>query len=77
MHSAGFILAMNPPPLSESLLADGWYGSIMAYSDEDVVFMTKALEVAERGRGKVRPNPIVGCVLVKDGDVIAEGWTTR
>ena len=65
---------MNPPPLSESLLADGRYGSIMAYSDEDVVFMTKALEVAERGRGKVRPNPIVGCVLVKDGDIIAEGW---
>tara|TARA_B100000459_G_scaffold144867_1_gene108348 strand:- start:362 stop:1396 length:1035 start_codon:yes stop_codon:yes gene_type:complete len=37
-------------------------------------FMSRALEVAERGRGKVSPNPLVGCVLVKDGEIIAEGW---
>ena len=37
-------------------------------------FMQRALDVAERGRGKVSPNPLVGCVLVKDGEVIAEGW---
>ena len=37
-------------------------------------FMQRALEVAERGRGKVSPNPLVGCILVKDGEVIAEGW---
>ncbi len=36
--------------------------------------MEHALLVAERGRGKVSPNPLVGCVLVKDGVVIAEGW---
>ena len=36
--------------------------------------MRHALEVAERGRGQVRPNPLVGCVLVKDGEIIAEGW---
>lgn len=36
--------------------------------------MSRALEVAEKGRGQVRPNPLVGCVLVKDGIVIAEGW---
>jgi len=36
--------------------------------------MQWALEIAERGRGNVKPNPLVGCVLVKDGDVIAEGW---
>lgn len=36
--------------------------------------MRRALEVAEKGRGLVRPNPLVGCVLVKDGIVIAEGW---
>ena len=36
--------------------------------------MRRAIEVAENGRGKVRPNPLVGCVLVKDGEVIAEGW---
>jgi diaminohydroxyphosphoribosylaminopyrimidine deaminase/5-amino-6-(5-phosphoribosylamino)uracil reductase len=38
------------------------------------MFMEHALLVAERGRGKVSPNPLVGCVLVKDGTVIAEGW---
>lgn len=36
--------------------------------------MQRALEVAELGRGQVRPNPLVGCVLVKDGKIIAEGW---
>ena len=44
------------------------------WSDADRVFMERALLVAERGRGKVSPNPLVGCVLVKDGNVIAEGW---
>tara|TARA_B100001093_G_scaffold508715_1_gene571431 strand:- start:1846 stop:2868 length:1023 start_codon:yes stop_codon:yes gene_type:complete len=46
----------------------------MEWSDDDVKFMTHALQVAERGRGKVSPNPLVGCVLVKDNEVIAEGW---
>ena len=36
--------------------------------------MQRALRLAERGRGRVMPNPMVGCVLVKDGEVIAEGW---
>ena len=46
----------------------------MEWSKSQADFMNKALEVAERGRGKVSPNPLVGCVLVKDGQVIAEGW---
>ena len=37
------------------------------WSEADVRFMTRALEVAEIGRGRVSPNPLVGCVLVKDG----------
>jgi diaminohydroxyphosphoribosylaminopyrimidine deaminase/5-amino-6-(5-phosphoribosylamino)uracil reductase len=44
------------------------------WSDDDRAFMERALLVAERGRGKVSPNPLVGCVLVKDGQIIAEGW---
>ena len=44
------------------------------WSDDEHAFMSRALAVAERGRGKVSPNPLVGCVLVKDGEVIAEGW---
>ena len=46
----------------------------MEWSEADVRFMTRALEVAEIGRGRVSPNPMVGCVLVKDGEIIAEGW---
>ena len=44
------------------------------WSEADLQFMTRALEVAEIGRGRVSPNPMVGCVLVKDGEIIAEGW---
>jgi diaminohydroxyphosphoribosylaminopyrimidine deaminase/5-amino-6-(5-phosphoribosylamino)uracil reductase len=36
--------------------------------------MRRALELAERGWGRVSPNPLVGCVLVRDGRVVGEGW---
>ncbi len=41
---------------------------------QDRTHLARALELAERGRGKVSPNPLVGCVLVRDGGVIGEGW---
>ena len=44
------------------------------WSEGEAEFMRRALEVAERGQGRVSPNPPVGCVLVKDGVAIAEGW---
>jgi diaminohydroxyphosphoribosylaminopyrimidine deaminase/5-amino-6-(5-phosphoribosylamino)uracil reductase len=37
--------------------------------------MRAALTLARRGLGRVAPNPTVGCVLVKDGRVVARGWT--
>ena len=39
--------------------------------------MRRALELADRGRYSVSPNPMVGCVIVRDGEVIAEGWHQR
>lgn len=36
--------------------------------------LRRALELAERGRGKVSPNPLVGAVVVGDGEVIGEGF---
>lgn len=39
--------------------------------------MRRALELAERGAGHVNPNPLVGCVLVKDDAIIAEGYHAR
>jgi diaminohydroxyphosphoribosylaminopyrimidine deaminase / 5-amino-6-(5-phosphoribosylamino)uracil reductase len=36
--------------------------------------MERALELAERGRGKVRDHPLVGAVVVAGGEVVGEGW---
>lgn len=44
---------------------------------EHVRFMRRALELAARGRGTTSPNPMVGCVIVKDGDVLGEGYHER
>jgi diaminohydroxyphosphoribosylaminopyrimidine deaminase/5-amino-6-(5-phosphoribosylamino)uracil reductase len=40
-------------------------------------FLERALELAERGRATTQPNPVVGAVLVRDGEVVGEGWHTR
>lgn len=37
--------------------------------------MMSALGLARRGLGNVWPNPAVGCVLVKDGNIVGRGWT--
>jgi diaminohydroxyphosphoribosylaminopyrimidine deaminase / 5-amino-6-(5-phosphoribosylamino)uracil reductase len=36
--------------------------------------LERALELAERGRGATRPNPVVGAVIVARGEVVGEGW---
>lgn len=43
-------------------------------ASDDIRFMTQAIELAERGRYSTHPNPRVGCVVVKDGQVIGEGY---
>lgn len=40
----------------------------------DEPMMRRALELAERGRGLVEPNPLVGAVVVRDGRIVGEGW---
>ncbi len=40
-------------------------------------FLRRAYELAERGRGSTSPNPLVGCVIVRDGVVVAEGFHER
>jgi diaminohydroxyphosphoribosylaminopyrimidine deaminase/5-amino-6-(5-phosphoribosylamino)uracil reductase len=46
-------------------------------SDLDAVWMDQALALAERGRGSVEPNPLVGAVIVRDGHVVGQGWHAR
>jgi diaminohydroxyphosphoribosylaminopyrimidine deaminase/5-amino-6-(5-phosphoribosylamino)uracil reductase len=41
------------------------------------VSLERALELAERGRGTTYPNPVVGAVVVRDGEVVGEGWHQR
>lgn len=36
--------------------------------------MSHALALATRGQGAVEPNPMVGCVIVRDGEIVGEGW---
>ena len=43
----------------------------------DQVFMARALELARRGRFTTAPNPNVGCVIVRDGQIVGEGWHQR
>ncbi|MFC5410403.1 bifunctional diaminohydroxyphosphoribosylaminopyrimidine deaminase/5-amino-6-(5-phosphoribosylamino)uracil reductase RibD [Larkinella bovis] len=42
--------------------------------NNDVLFMSRALELAALGRGHVSPNPLVGCVIVHNHRIIGEGW---
>src|SRR5690554_390475 len=49
----------------------------MSVTQADPVFMARALRLAERGLYTTMPNPRVGCVLVKHGQIIGEGWHYR
>ena len=40
----------------------------------DEKYMDLVLELAEKGRGYVNPNPMVGAVVVKDGEIVGKGW---
>jgi diaminohydroxyphosphoribosylaminopyrimidine deaminase/5-amino-6-(5-phosphoribosylamino)uracil reductase len=44
---------------------------------DDAHWMSRALGLAERGRGLVEPNPLVGAVVVQAGRVVGEGWHQR
>jgi diaminohydroxyphosphoribosylaminopyrimidine deaminase / 5-amino-6-(5-phosphoribosylamino)uracil reductase len=41
---------------------------------EDDQFMALALTLAVRGEGRVEPNPMVGCVIVRDGEIVGDGF---
>jgi diaminohydroxyphosphoribosylaminopyrimidine deaminase/5-amino-6-(5-phosphoribosylamino)uracil reductase len=49
----------------------------MNQSEQDIHYMRRALELALRGLNSTDPNPRVGCVIVKDGRIIGEGWHER
>src|ERR1700676_1426398 len=53
------------------------YGASSDAATPDQIQMTRALELAARGLYTTDPNPRVGCVLVRDGRVLGEGWHQR
>lgn len=44
---------------------------------QDEVYMARALKLAQRGQFTTHPNPRVGCVIVKEGDIVGEGFHQR
>lgn len=46
----------------------------MIFTPQDHQFMQIAMDLAQRGRFTVTPNPAVGCVLVKDGNIVGKGF---
>ena len=49
----------------------------MSDSVSDSAFMERAVSLARLGEGFVEPNPMVGCVIVKDGDIVGEGYDKK
>lgn len=46
-------------------------------TQNDQAFMARALELARKGLYSTHPNPRVGCVIVRDGRIVGEGWHAR
>ena len=49
----------------------------LRFDEDDLRYMARALALAERGLFTTTPNPRVGCVIVRDGRVLGEGWHVR
>lgn len=47
------------------------------FTDQDYAHMARALQLAERGLNTTTPNPRVGCVIVKNDNIIGQGWHAR
>jgi diaminohydroxyphosphoribosylaminopyrimidine deaminase/5-amino-6-(5-phosphoribosylamino)uracil reductase len=43
-------------------------------TDTDNTHLARAIDLAGRGSGAVRPNPVVGAVVARDGEILGEGW---
>ena len=46
----------------------------MNYMDVHISYMERAIEIAKKGSRNTSPNPLVGCVLVKNNQIIGEGF---
>lgn len=74
MSTGGTDLRTGAPAVSRAGLPSEGTEAAAAHQER---WMRRALELAERGRGTASPNPLVGCVLVREGEVVGEGWHAR
>lgn len=44
------------------------------YCAEDIIYMQQAIDLASKGLYSTKPNPAVGCILVKKGKIVGQGW---
>jgi diaminohydroxyphosphoribosylaminopyrimidine deaminase / 5-amino-6-(5-phosphoribosylamino)uracil reductase len=51
-------------------------GAVTTLLQTDLAHLARAIELAESGRGRTTPNPLVGAVVVNDGQVVGEGFHT-
>ena len=58
-------------------LAGVWRARRGRVNERDAELLERALDLAERGRRSASPNPLVGCVIARDGRVLGEGWHVR
>ncbi|HOQ89803.1 MAG TPA: bifunctional diaminohydroxyphosphoribosylaminopyrimidine deaminase/5-amino-6-(5-phosphoribosylamino)uracil reductase RibD [Candidatus Hydrogenedentes bacterium] len=65
---------MRPDPAECLCPGDQSRVFFMAFSDTDLIYMQRVLDLARKGRGRVSPNPMVGCVIVRGNQVLGEGW---
>ena len=47
---------------------------MQSVTDTDLIHLERAVELASRGAGSVKPNPVVGAVVAREGQVLGEGW---
>ncbi len=50
---------------------------MFCFMRNDVEYMRRALDLAVQGRGRTSPNPMVGCVIVRDGRILGEGFHAK
>ncbi|MFK7790841.1 MAG: bifunctional diaminohydroxyphosphoribosylaminopyrimidine deaminase/5-amino-6-(5-phosphoribosylamino)uracil reductase RibD [Phycisphaeraceae bacterium] len=67
-------LSTGSTPASSNRTRGGGRHGLSQGTAEDEAWMYQALALAEQGRGLVEPNPMVGCVLVKDGHELGRGY---
>lgn len=56
---------------------DQWGSVSVSDSARDAKYMRRAIELARKGWGQTAPNPMVGAVLVRDGEIVGEGHHER